>query len=444
MFLLPDAKPIYTNIEQKTAAWVHMTSQEKSDRRNFLKIAGGTAAGLVVGGVAGYMGAQATVPPPQKAVLSGEIPIGILHASPIEVPPEAPAIAMAKDDINKYVQEHTRVPVTFAFYEENAEESATKAVERAQALIGRGVQIIIGSEWSSHCKEVLPTVNDRKIVLLSQSSSSPALAIPGDYLFRLQPDDTKQALAISRETTDLGIKAAICVYASEAYAQGLYKELEPKWRESGIEIVQALGVDPEKKEFIGEFAGVNDKFKEARSKYSADEIGIFLLGTYGPVVPMLTSLAKYADLLTARVLGPDSGGAPGYIQYVGDICAQVRFTAYAFGPAVSPKYTDWAQQYIAKAGFEPYFTGVNIYDCLWLAALSVLEAQEYKGETIWKILPKVADSYYGVSGWTTLNEAGDRKYPTYNIYQVVKEGGENKWKTIGFYDGVTDSIKWST
>jgi branched-chain amino acid transport system substrate-binding protein len=418
-----------------------MTSQEKSGRRDFLKVAGGTVAGLVVGGVAGYLGAQATMPPPKKAALSGEIPIGVLHAAPIEVGPEAPAIEMAMEDINKYVAENTAVPVKFIALSENAEESATKAVERAQALMARGVQIIVGSEWSSHCRAVLPTANERKIVLLSQSSSSPSLSIPDDYLFRMQPDDTRQALAVRRETVDLGIKAAICVYGKEAYAEGLYKEMEPKWRESGVEIVEALGVDPEKKEFIAEFAGIDAKFKEARSKYSTDEIGIFLFGTYGPIVPMLTSLAKYPDLLTARVFDADSGGAPGYLEYAGEICAQVRFTAFAFGPAASPKYKDWEQRYIAKAGFEPYFTAVNIYDCLWVAALSVLEAQEYNGETIHKILPKVADSYYGVGGWTALNEAGDRKYPTYNIYQIVKDG-EIKWKTIGFYDGVTDSIQW--
>ncbi|MEM3907471.1 MAG: hypothetical protein QXZ17_11525, partial [Nitrososphaerota archaeon] len=61
----------------------------------------------------------------------------------------------------------------------------------------------------------------------------------------------------------------------------------------------------------------------------------------------------------------------------------------------------------------------------------------------YNVLPRVADMYFGVGGWTTLNENGDRKYPTYNLYQVVKENGKIDWKIIGFYDGVTDSITWS-
>jgi branched-chain amino acid transport system substrate-binding protein len=416
--------------------------QQEVKRRDFVKVAAGTVAGLAVGGLAGYFGAQATAPPPARQALSGEIPIGILHAAPIEVGPEAPAIEMAREDINNFCKE-AGLDVRFKFLEENAEESATKAVERAQTLIGQGVKIIVGSEWSSHCKAVLPLVTERKVVLLSQSSSSPSLSLPGDYLFRLQPDDTRQALAIRRMTLDLGLKAVAVVYAKEAYAEGLWKECEPMWRNSGIEIIESLGVDPEKKEFIGEFSVIDSKIKAALGKYSVNEIGLFLFGTYGPIIPMLTSLAKYPDLLKLRVFDSDSGGASGYIEYAGDICAQVRFTAYAFGPAASPKYIDFATRYKNKAGYEPYFTAVNIYDCLWIAALSVLLAERYDGEAIYRILPKVADMYFGVSGWTELNENGDRKYPTYNIYQVVKENGKIDWKIIGFYDGVTDKISWT-
>jgi branched-chain amino acid transport system substrate-binding protein len=416
--------------------------QQEVKRRDFVKVAAGTVAGLAVGGLAGYFGAQATAPPPARQALSGEIPIGILHAAPIEVGPEAPAIEMAREDINNFCKE-AGLDVRFKFLEENAEESATKAVERAQTLIGQGVKIIVGSEWSSHCKAVLPLVTERKVVLLSQSSSSPSLSLPGDYLFRLQPDDTRQALAIRRMTLDLGLKAVAVVYAKEAYAEGLWKECEPMWRNSGIEIIESLGVDPEKKEFIGEFSDIDSKIKAALSKYSVNEIGLFLFGTYGPIIPMLTSLAKYPDLLKLRVFDSDSGGASGYIEYAGDICAQVRFTAYAFGPAASPKYIDFATRYKNKAGYEPYFTAVNIYDCLWIAALSILLAERYDGEAIYRILPKVADMYFGVSGWTELNENGDRKYPTYNIYQVVKENGKIDWKIIGFYDGVTDKISWT-
>jgi branched-chain amino acid transport system substrate-binding protein len=378
-----------------------------------------------------------------SSALSGTIPIGILHADPVEVGPEVAAIQMALSDINNFVSTQTNVPVTFKFLEENAGGSATQAVERAQALIGEGVQIIIGSEWSSQCKELLPLVNDRQVVLFSQSSSSPSLSEVSPYLFRMQPDDTREALVLNREMVDLGIKALVCVYGNEAYAQGLFQVVSPKWQASGINVVYSLGVDPTKKDYTGEFADVDAQVKTALTKYSKSELGIWLGGTYGPIVPMLTSLAKYPDLLNLRVFDADSGGAPGYIQYAGDIASKVGFTAFAFGPATSPKYLNWAARYKSISGISGvYFTAITIYDCLWVAALSTLLAGN-SGAAIAKILPTVADMYYGVSGWTELNPH-DRKYPTYDIFQVANVAGTNQWKTIGFYDGVTDTIRWFT
>lgn len=95
--------------------------------------------------------------------------------------------------------------------------------------------------------------SSEKVVLLSQSSSSLSLSISGDLLFRLQPNDTRQALAIRRLTVDLGLKAVAVVYAREAYAEGLWKECEPKWRESGVEIIESLGVDMKRRSILVSF-----------------------------------------------------------------------------------------------------------------------------------------------------------------------------------------------
>jgi branched-chain amino acid transport system substrate-binding protein len=430
---------IFTNPERidDELRWVNMS---KTSRRDVLKIGGAAAAGLVVGGVGGWYSSQVFAPAGGAGPrLSGEIPIGILHASPVEVTPEAPAIDMAFEDINNFVQQFN-MDVKFVPIKENAEESSTKAVERTQTLIERGCQVIIGPEWSGILQAIMPLVNERKVVVISQSSSSPRLAIAGDYVYRLQPDDTHQAVAIRRITTELGIKAVIVMYGREAYAEGLWRETEPKWKEAGIEIIEALGVDPEKRDFRGELSVLDGKFKEARSKYTKDEIGVFIWANTAASVAAFSNLSDFPDLMSARVFDADAGGLPAYATEVG---AKARLTAYAFGPPASPKYIEWSERYKAITGYEkPYFTAVNIYDSIWIGALSVLTAGTYKGDVVAKVVPIVASSYFGVSGWCILNDAGDRKYATYDIMQVVMEGGTPTWKTIGFYDESTDKITW--
>ena len=51
---------------------------------------------------------------------------------------------------------------------------------------------------------------------------------------------------------------------------------------------------------------------------------------------------------------------------------------------------------------------MNAYDAAWLVALSVMAAGRYDGETIAKILPIIAQHYYGVTGNTALDRNGDR------------------------------------
>ena len=48
-------------------------------------------------------------------------------------------------------------------------------------------------------------------------------------------------------------------------------------------------------------------------------------------------------------------------------------------------------------------------------------------------IPLVADSYYGITGNTALNAAGDRKYARYDFWSVMQENGAYTWKKVGSY-----------
>jgi branched-chain amino acid transport system substrate-binding protein len=411
-------------------------------RRDFIKMIGGTVAGLAVGAVAGYYAGQTVVPKKvEKPSLSGEIPLGVIYASPMEPPWLEPAIRIAINEVNEYCEILGR-NVKFTFLAENAEESATKALERAQSLMTRGIQAILAPCWSSLCKAILPTANERKVVLVSPGSTSPALAIPDDYLFRTPPDDSKSAIAVGKYSLEMKLKYIIPVYGKEPFGEGLYKECTKNWIARGIKVEEGLGIDPEKKEYGGEMATVRDMVVKAFQTYKKEEIGLFLLATDAVLIPLLNAIKEYPELQQIHVFDSDNAGIPTILQYAGEISARIRFKAYRYAPPSSPKYLSFVEKYKALAGFEPYSWAVCAYDAIWLMALAILTADEYSGPKIKEALPRVAENYYGASGWCALNEAGDRKYPTYEIAEVVLEENVPKWKPIGFYDAITDTIKW--
>jgi len=418
-----------------------MSEPKKVNRRSLLKVAGGTIAGLAIGVASGYYIGQNTVPKIRKTSLSGEIPLGVIYASPMDVPWEEPAIKMAIDDINEVCRTSNR-DLKFTYLSENAEESATKALERAQSLMSQGIQVIIAPNWSSQCKAILPTANERKVVLISPGSTSPALAIPDDYLFRTPPDDSKSAIAVGRFSLDTGLRYVIPVYAKEPFAQGLYQECSKNWTARGIKVDEGLGIDPEKKEFTGEMATVQDKVRKATQTYKKEEVGLFLLGTDAVLIPLLTAIGNYPELQQIPVFDTDNAGISSILQYAGDISAKIKLKAYSYAPPKSPKYLSFVERYKSSIGFEPYSWALCAYDAVWLAALAILSADEYSGSKVKATLPKIAENYFGVSGWCALNDAGDRKYPSYEISEVVLEGGTPKWKAIAFYDATSDTIQW--
>jgi branched-chain amino acid transport system substrate-binding protein len=394
---------------------------------------------LLVGAVGGYFTYPMLVPTAPKFRLPSEVPIGYIHSTPVQIPLAKFAIQLFVEDINKYTSE-LGIPVTFVVWEENAEESATRAHERAETLLGRGVQVLVGPAWSSHAKSILPLVNERKIPVISCCSSSTDLAIPNDYLFRIAPDTNAQALVLRRMFLDMNIKAVIPVNVVEDYSVNLLAAMQ-KALPSSIEVYESTPLSPEKKEFIGEFSSVEAQYKEALNKYKASEIVIPIISADGGAVyaPILNSMANYPVLMdaTQRVFGGDVGGATGLIEYASEAASKVQFTAFSAAAAVaSPNYQAWAQRFKTIAGFDPEYHGFNSYDALWIAALAILQAPEYTGESIAQAIPDVAAHYYGVSGWTALNPAGDRQYPMFTVYRVI----DGKWQVVGIYDGSSDTV----
>jgi len=427
--------------------------QGKIDRRTWLKVAGGTGLGLVVGGVVGWSsrGTSAPMLPTNSTVttgpsatgLTGQIMLGFLHADAGDAGVFDPAYQMGFEDVNNWLSSWG-APFTFTQDKEIAEGSETKAVERVQTMIGRGIQIIIGPNWSSECKALLSLVNNSQVVLLSPGSSSPDLAIPDDYLFRLQPDNNQQARAMGRYPVDRGIKAAIAVYANEPFGQSLWQASAARWKELGVDVLPAFGIDPTKKEFVTEMSTVNQEYVAALKTYKKNEIGIFLVGTYQPIIPLLTALVQYPDLATAVVFDSNNGGNTAITDSAGKAAASVGLQAYGIGNPESPKLDDFVTRYTARTGFAPFGEGVSDYDAIWIAALSIIAAGKYSGPAIKAVLPQIANSFYGASGWCALNDAGDRKYFFGDFFQVVTEGGKPVWKKIGYYDGSTDRVTFSS
>ena len=373
--------------------------------------------------------------------LPAEIPIGAIHASDADLAISQPGIDLGIEDLNKYLNE-SGIPVKFTVTVQNAQESATKAVEALQTLIAKGVKFVIGSQWSSQCKAMLTLAEERDIVLFSPASAAMNLAVAGDNLFRMSPTVAAQAAVYRRIFVNDGIKAVVVVHQDDDYTVSLWEAGKALFNESGIEIFGPLQVASGKTDYIVEFSDVNQKYLDALAKYQRSEVAVWLVSTgYSDDVAMLHAVANYPELMKAvnRTYDVDHGlGAP-IEQYAAETATELGFVAIG-GAAINPNFNAWRPRYVAKTGFEPPKDAYMAYDIVWVGALSILVSEECSGTAIAEQIPTIAEKYYGVSGWTILNAAGDRdlKGTVMGVYKVIN----SKWEMVGYWDGMTDSITW--
>jgi branched-chain amino acid transport system substrate-binding protein len=92
----------------------------------------------------------------------------------------------------------------------------------------------------------------------------------------------------------------------------------------------------------------------------------------------------------------------------------------------------------AELGREPEIYSLVAYDALWLATLTYLGTGEGPDITSLKEAFMVqANNYYGATGWTTLNDAGDRTLATYDFWGITWQENVPAWDVVASYNNAT-------
>lgn len=425
----------------------------------YATLLGALIVGLVIGYPLGYYLAPAKVEKVEVEVpvypLKGEILFGLIGASVAGMEWEEPVVNIAIEEVNEYAKS-LGLPITFKMLIECAEGSAPKALEKLQSLHAKGVKFVFGMRWSSHCKTCLEYANENKILLLSDGSTSPLLSLTDDYLFRFTADDTFQGKAVARMYIDYGIKAVAFMQRADTWGDGLYEAIKSNFEAMGGVIIEHIRYDPEKTEFSAEIEAINTAVESAIAQYGADKVAVACI-SFDEIVTMQATAADYPALMSVMWFGND-----GYVrsdrlrEEQGENALKVRHPSTYIGITLSDKYEKFKEKFTPLVGYIPGAYACFLYDSIWIVAKAIIEAATTDTEVIKEILPQVAASYFGASGWCALNEAGDRAGGNYYIwalmtkseiqnYGIIREHVEEldiDWGLIGVYDYITDKIEW--
>ena len=421
----------------------------ESNRNTVIAVA--LIVGLVIGAPIGYYAMpQKTVEVPGETqtvvekvpALSGEIPIGALYANTGHIDTSGVAAHIAIEEVNEYVQE-LGLDVEFVLIEECSEGEATIALEKFQSMVAQGVKAVAGPNWSSQCKAIKDYADAHNVVVFSEGSTSPVMALPDDYIFRLPVTDSTQNSALAPAIYDMGISHLIIVQRNDAWGDGNYETMLELFEAEGGTIEERLRYDASKTEFSAEAAALNDVVIELNDMYGAETVGIAVWSFEFSAI--FASCEEYPVLVDSIWFGSDGFGRSTSFVDEHPNSYETDFLAMIMGTAKSSRFEAFEEKYMERSGARRAGTyTTHMYDIVWLLCKATLEAGKYDGEVIKEVLPTVSEQYWGACGWTQLNENGDRATASYELWTVAlnQTSGNAGWYIAATYDAASGSLNW--
>ncbi|SDF44740.1 amino acid/amide ABC transporter substrate-binding protein, HAAT family [Methanolobus vulcani] len=316
----------------------------------------------------------------------------------------------------------------------DTESNPETALEKLKELHDMGITIVIGPQSSSEAEAVLDYANENGITLLSTASTAPSLAIPDDNLFRLVPDDTKQGMVLAKFMNEEGTSAVIPIYVDDVWGNGLVDEIGANFEELNGTMIEGVAYDTETTNFSAEVESLNEKVVAATSEYEDGNVAV-LICSYGEVTDIFALAQNYPALSDVDWYATDGIALNNELITDEDAAAfaattNIKAAMYGYVRA-NDLYQVVGPEIEEELGRMPDSYALAAYDALWLATFVDLDSIPENDDSVKLAMKSLTNTYYGVSGWTILDENGDRKYWDYDVWTVNETDGTYQWELYG-------------
>jgi ABC-type branched-subunit amino acid transport system substrate-binding protein len=418
---------------------------------------------IVVGGILsyGFITSGATESPRYVGPTEGEntILIGALlpltgTLSSFGESSEA-SLTLAVDDVNNQLAESgssSRVGLII----EDTKTDPDVALEKLMDLASKGIRIVIGPSTSAAVAAVKGYADENDILIVSSSSTAPSLAIPNDNVFRFVPDDTHQAETLAREMWDEGTRVVIPIWRTDVFGNNLQSLLKENFEKLGGKVLEGVGYDPPVGNFAASLHRINfivweqelksltSKVNDAVKQYGADKVGVYIVA-FDEILPIMIQANRHQELQSVRWYGSDgSAQNEGLIKNIeaAEFAVKTNFLNPIYRVNASDSFTKLEERIVEEIDEVPRSYAQVAYDELWVAALTLnkhMGTQQGDFRSLRETFIGTANLYVGVTGSTELNDAGDRKYGSYDFWAVrpsskdSENTGSFEWTDVAAY-----------
>ncbi|MEO3993988.1 MAG: ABC transporter substrate-binding protein [Desulfurococcaceae archaeon TW002] len=337
-------------------------------------------------------------------------------------------VQLAIEDLNREVQAYGfNVEFRPMILDDGTTEE--KALQNVQSFAYQGIKVIIGPAASAQVKVVKSYVDDNKIVLISPSSTAPTLAIPNDYVFRAVGSDAGQAKALAALAYQEGARKVIVFHRNDEYGNAFADFLEKYFKEMGGTVVK-LSYQTGLSDYASEVATLASRVQSE----GADAVILISFDTDGANILSHAAESEILSSIRWFVSEGPHGAKELLSPAIGRFASKVKLFGTRPLFIANPLYEDFKNRMKQRFGEEPGVFSENLYDAIKLAGWAILRAGVYDGEAIRAALIEVAKTYYGPSGWTIFDFAGDKAQQDYGVWAIIPGPEGYQFKDVGLYE----------
>jgi branched-chain amino acid transport system substrate-binding protein len=346
------------------------------------------------------------------------------------------AMELAVEDVNAYAAGRG---ITFRADIRDSKLDPATALAALQSLRQSGVQVVIGPQSSAELATLKPYVDANPVIVVSQSSTAGSLAVKNDRIFRFTPADSLEGVAASALMWSDGIRAVVPIWRGDAGNQGLHTATAARFAAQGGTVSAGVEYAAAATSYTTAVASLATQVQQALATHPASQVAVYYAG-FDETADVFALAAANPVLTSVRWYGADGIAQSSALLTHPSAVAfaeQVGFPAPLFGldPSAQEKWQPLAARIKARAGSDPDAFALAVYDAVWVAAQAYLASpRNVSADELAARFVAGAGSYYGATGWTVLNAAGDRQYADFDFWAVRPSGASHAWTRVAGYD----------
>ena len=292
---------------------------------------------------------------------------------------------------------------------EDAASVVTRLIEQEKAVA------LLGEVASSRSLAAAPIAQNKKIPMVSPSSTNPKVTEVGDYIFRTCFIDPFQGTVMAKFAVEnLKLKkVAILRDVKSDYSVGLADYFIQKFKELGGEIVADTSYQSGDVDFKAQLTSLKGSNPE----------GLFIPGYYTEV-GLIARQARELGI-KAKLMGGDGWDSPKLSEIGGASVDGSVFSNHYSNETTDPVAVEFMSKFKARYNKMPDGLSAAGYDAAKVLLKAMQAASDFSPTSIRDQLAKITD-YMGVSGKITINE---KRNATKSAVVVEVAGKSNKYVT---------------